>query len=92
MQTARQATEAHNTRIRVILRRAGSEKTEYLPQNHWNAQYQSQPSPPMTTQQSIHHGLDRGFLWGHLAGVTHAQTSFLITDQLVVKIIAVIAL
>src|SRR6266851_180563 len=59
MRTARKATAAQSTAIRLNLRRTGSEKNEYRPENHWNARYQSQPSPAMTKHESIHHGLDR---------------------------------
>jgi hypothetical protein len=95
-QTARKAAVAHSTTIRLDLWSTGSEKSEYFPENHWNAQYQSQPSPAMTKQTSIHHDLVLVLSWSVIAcradiqsGMVDAQTSFLITDQSAVKITVV---
>jgi len=67
MPTARKATTAHSTTIRLNLPRTGSEKNEYCPESHWNARYQSQPSPAMIKHESIHHGLDRPVSWFSIA-------------------------
>src|SRR5207245_11667013 len=42
MPTPRRATTAHSITIKLNLRRTGSEKNEYRPENHWNVRYQSQ--------------------------------------------------
>lgn len=67
MPTPRRATTAHSITIKLNLRRTGSEKNEYRPENHWNVRYQSQPSPTMTKHESIHHGLDRTLAWFSIA-------------------------
>src|SRR5690348_11052187 len=55
-QTARKAIEAHNSTVRPTARRTGPEESEYLPENHSNAEYQSQPSPVTTKHKTSHQG------------------------------------
>ena len=69
MRTASKATAAQTTAIRLNLRRTDSEKNEYRPENHWNARYQSQPSPPITKNASILRVLD-GTMCLYSAGCT----------------------
>jgi hypothetical protein len=54
--TAKSATAAHDTTIKPILSNTISESGEYFPENHLNAQYQSQPTPMATKHRTSHEG------------------------------------
>jgi hypothetical protein len=55
---ARDPMQAHDITITAILLNTGPDQKEYLPENHSNAQYQSQPTPltirPMMRHHSSH--------------------------------------
>ena len=50
------APVAHRTTIKPILRITGQEQTEYSPESHSNAQYQSKNTPPIAKHKTSYHG------------------------------------